>query len=216
MKREIWIGLCGRSGTGKGYVSHIFAKNGVPAVDTDAVYRELTKPGNELSPCMIELIGAFGDAVRNDDNSLNRKKLAEIVFRDGGSADLQKLNHITHKHILEKTKVIAEDFFASGAKAVLIDAPVLFESGFDAFCSCTVCVTAPLAVSVKRIIKRDGISEEDALRRLNSQVSEEELIRLCDYRIVNGENEETLEEQVAEILVKIFASCPETEVGCEQ
>ena len=90
MKKEIWIGLCGRSGAGKGYVSRLFAAHGVPAVDTDALYRELTGSAETLSLCMQELVAAFGESVRNADNSLNRKHLAEIVFRDGGKNDLQR------------------------------------------------------------------------------------------------------------------------------
>ncbi len=216
MKKGIWIGLCGRSGTGKGYVSRLFALHGVPSVDTDAVYRRITAPADTPSACMVELVSAFGEEIRNADNSLNRKILSGIVFREDGSEDLRRLNSITHKHILKETERIAHSLFEDGAKAVLIDAPVLFESGFDDFCDCTLCVTAPFEVSLERIQKRDGITREEAVRRLSSQLPEEELIRRCDFRVVNGKNEKTLDEQVSAVLTGIFTRFPETEVNHER
>ena len=114
------------------------------------------------------------------------------------------LNRITHKHILRRTLQIAAEYVDDGACAVIIDAPLLFESGFDAHCACTVCVTAPTAVSVQRIVQRDGISEEDALRRLSVQTPCEELIARCDYHIENSLNCSGLEEQVRTVARDIF------------
>ncbi len=203
-KRTLMIGLCGRSGSGKGYVAKKFSAYGIPSVDTDAVYRTLTAPAEEFSPCMRQLVDAFGEEIAFPDHSLNRRALSEIVFADGGERKREQLNRITHAHILRETKRIAAAHAASGAPAVLIDAPLLFESGFDAECDCTVSVTASDEVSIARIIKRDGISEAEAHRRLLSQISAQELTERCDYVIENGLNCETLDEQVKETLRRIF------------
>lgn len=205
MSEPVLIGLCGRSGTGKGYVCRKFAAQGIPSVDTDAVYRTMTGPAEALSPCMIELRETFGDGILLPDRSLDRRHLSAIVFADHGENARQKLNQITHKHILSETMRLARQYRADGAEFVVIDAPLLFESGFDAFCRFTVGVIASEETSVQRILARDGVSEEEARRRLASQLSNAELLTRCDYRIFNDRNADDLEKQVQTIVSQIRA-----------
>ena len=192
------VGLCGRSGSGKGYIAKMFADCGIPSVDTDAVYRRMTAPVSDrsgLSPCMTELIGRFGEQVLASDGSLNRAVMRSLVF--GGDAEaLADLNRITHRHILAETQDIAERLYREGADIVLIDAPVLYESGFDRMCEQVVCVTAPEDVIVSRIMKRDGLSEDDAKKRLASQKSREELEGRADVVIDNNDERPVLYERV--------------------
>lgn len=205
MSKTVIIGLCGRSGTGKGYVAGKFLAYGIPSVDTDAVYREMTSPADHLSPCMKELVTAFGRNIALPDRSLNRRALSETVFAKGNREALTTLNRITHKHILEETRRIIDRYRSDDTTAVIVDAPLLFESGFDAHCDCTVCVTAPTEVSVQRIVARDGITENAAHQRLRTQIAQEELIRRCDYQIENGLNEKTLDEQVEAVVHDILS-----------
>ena len=179
------IGLAGSSGSGKGYVSSAFIKFGVPAIDTDRVYRELTtKKG---SKCLDELVVEFGNEILDTDGALNRKALADIVFEgDGSKARLEKLNNIAHKHIKIDTERIIIELEKEGKSAVIIDAPVLFESGFDKMCDFTVCVTAPYDLKLERIVSRDKISKEKAEARLKNQLSDDELIKLSKYQIDNS------------------------------
>ncbi len=185
MKEAAWIGLFGRSGSGKGYVSGIFAELGIPVIDTDAVYRRMSGPAETPGECMAELARAFGEQILNADHSLNRRAMADIAFAPGGDAARELLNRITHSHILRETRRLAQAYAEEGNRFVLIDAPLLFESSFDALCWYTVCVSAPDSVCVKRIMARDRITEEEAIRRLSAQITAEELIRRCDYAIVN-------------------------------
>ncbi|MBQ8369104.1 MAG: dephospho-CoA kinase [Clostridia bacterium] len=178
------IGLCGRSGAGKGYVSEIFAQYGIPAVDTDQVYRDMTAPSDTLSPCMRALVERFGREAANDDNSLNRAVMRKLVF-SGDKQALADLNRITHALILEETKKIAAELYKNGSDIVLIDAPLLFESGFDAMCEAVVCVTAPEQTLIRRIIRRDGLSEDDAKKRLAVQKTVAELEDRADFVISN-------------------------------
>ena len=84
----------------------------------------------------------------------------------------------------------------------MIDAPVLFESGFDRMCNYTICVIASYETRLERILKRDGITEEKAKKRMDSQLSNEELIALCDFQIENEQNSD-LDTQITTILNKL-------------
>lgn len=188
------IGLCGGSGSGKGYVSKIFEKRGLACIDTDLLYREVTvKKGK---PCLTELCEFFGYGILDNKGELNRGILAEIVFEKNGT---KKLNEITHKHIKIDTLELIEQYKKEGKRAVVIDAPVLFESSFDKMCDYTICVIASYEKRLERILKRDKITEEKAKKRMDSQLSNEELISLCDFKIINDDKED-LNEQIDRIL----------------
>jgi len=193
------IGLCGRSGAGKGLVSELFSELGIPSVDTDAIYREMTAPTKDfksLSPCMKELVSAFSEEILNGDLSLDRRCLAEMVFSESGGKKLALLNSITHKHILARTDEIVEKYGRQGVLAVVVDAPVLFESGYDKKCDLTVAVTAPDELLLERIVSRDGVTLEMARRRLASQKTNGELAALADTVIENISTAEALRDKV--------------------
>ena len=197
------VGLCGRSGSGKGYISRMFAESGIPSVDTDAVYRDMTSPTEHLSACMTELVQRFGDEILSHDNSLNRAAMRALVFGEDKDA-LLDLNAITHKHILSRTEEIADVLHKNGAKIVLIDAPLLYESGFDKKCEAAVCVTAPEETVISRIMKRDGISRDAALARLKTQISAEELSSRADFVIANDCEKDELRRRVKNCADKLY------------
>ena len=203
------VGLCGRSGSGKGYIAAMFADRGVPSVDTDAVYRNMTGPSDTLSPCMKELTGRFGEKILTADGALDRAVMRSLVFWDGTNDEevcrenLADLNRITHKHILEETERIAAEHMKNGADIVLIDAPVLYESGFDKKCAAVICVTAPEEVRIARIMKRDGIDREAAEKRLRSQMAAELLMEKADYVIENDADRPTLYRRVDGVIAAL-------------
>ena len=148
------IGLTGPSGAGKGTVASLFAAHGVPSIDTDKVYHDLLIPP---SACLDELSARFGTGILTPDGRLNRGALAAIVFAEGHSADLADLNTITHRHILAKTREMLAAYAAQGFPAVLVVAPQLFESGFDAECGFILSVLAPYELRLARFMARDGL-----------------------------------------------------------
>lgn len=181
----IKIGLCGASGAGKGYVSKIFKDLGVEYIDTDKIYNE--KIAVSSSACVKELAQYFGDEIINEDGSLNKKQLSKrVFFGENASQHLKLLNFVTHKYIKAYVVDLLEKYEKQGKTAVVIDAPVLFESKFDKLCDVTVCVTAPLEIKLKRIIERDKITREKALARIESQLTDEMLRGLCTYEIDNS------------------------------
>ncbi len=195
-KKLMLVGLCGRSGSGKGYTAEIFAELGIPSIDTDLVYRKITGPSEALSECMSALVKHFGGRIVADDNSLNRAEMRSLVFGEGKSQNLAVLNSITHAFILKKTLEEAEKTAEYGKKIILIDAPLLFESGFDKLCVKNICVTADEKTLLRRILRRDGISEDEAKRRLATQKPVSELEELCDYVIENNCEREELARRV--------------------
>ena len=194
------LGICGRSGSGKGYVCGVFNQFGIPSIDTDSVYKSLvTGCGDAPSPCLMEITDAFGKGVLNENGDLNKSALADIVFAPGNASRLKQLNAITHKHIKEKTLQTIDLLADAGNSAALIDAPVLVESGFDRLCDLKFYVRAPLELSVKRICARDGITEDHARRRLNAQMSDSALQALCDG-VIENDGIADVRMQVAEII----------------
>ena len=189
------IGMCGRSGSGKSTICRLFLQYGIPSIDTDAVYRKLTAASPIVSPCVLELAEAFGSSVMAEDGSLDRKQLAKIVFAPDGADALRRLNEITHKYILNETVVLLGRMLSMGAPAVILDAPVLFESHLDQLCDTVVCVAADDASSIRRIMERDGVTEEEAKARLAAQIPLAELAARCDY-VVDNSDGSLPEEQV--------------------
>lgn len=190
------IGLCGQSGSGKGTVASLFSAYGVPSLDTDAIYHDLTAhPG----VCVSEIASVFGDGVLNADGSLSRPALAGLVFSRSPQL-LPMLNTIAHKQIRREVLALCDRFEAEGKRAVLIDAPLLFESGFDALCDTVIGVVAAPSLRLVRIMARDHITEEMALSRMKTQLPEEELRRRCDFIIENNGSVDNLRPQVEKII----------------
>ena len=183
------IGLCGGSGSGKGTVAKILSERGVAHIDADAIYHELVCGPSEL---MNELVCEFGDSIVNSDGGLYRPALASIVFAEGAKDKLQRLNSITHKFVIKRIEELISDFSANDVQTVLVDAPLLFESGLDRRCERVIFVGAPIDLRVKRIVARDGISDEAARKRILSQIPDDVLSRKCDYVINNDTTEAEL------------------------
>ncbi len=193
------IGLCGGSGAGKGLVCSFFNDLGIKSIDTDKVYHDLISTDSE---CTRELVLRFGKQISND-AGINRLKLRDVVF--ASKENLAILNKITHRHILAKVRDLLNEIKASGAaRGVIIDAPLLFESGFDKECDLTICVIADKYARIERIVRRDGISAEAAFARIDTQISDDELIKKCTYVIYNDSTEDHLREKVRELNKIIF------------
>ena len=190
------IGLCGGSGAGKGTVCSIFAELGIPSIDTDKLYHLLISTDSE---CSRELVSAFGDDVYANPG-VDRKALRDVVFASPENLDL--LNKITHKHILASVRDLIKN--ARDARAIIIDAPLLFESGFDKECDVKICVIADDDVRIERIIKRDGITHEIAKARIASQIPNDRLMEICDYAIENNSDENELRKRIHALSQTLF------------
>ena len=206
MKMERWdcmkvIGLCGGSGSGKGVASTAFADLGVPVIDTDAIYHTMI---SEPSECTAELESYFGPSVINESGGLNRRALAEIVFATGAEDKLKMLNSIAHRHILGEARRLLSLYRERGCSAAVVDAPLLFESGFYAECDAVVAVIADRDTRIERIIARDAITREAAIKRIDAQRGEDFLREHADYVLENNGAIEELATSVKEVLMQIL------------
>ena len=189
------IGLCGRSGSGKSSFCKLALELGFKVIDCDLVYNELV---SKRTPCLDELEVNFGKTVIEND-SLNRKKLAPIVFSDREKLEL--LNKITHKHISNRVFEILAEY---GENAfVILDAPTLFESGLDNQCESVIGIIAPDELCISRIIKRDGITEQQAASRLSNQLTNDFIIEHSDYIVYNETTQEAFREASQGLLVSL-------------
>lgn len=190
----IVIGLTGPSGSGKGTVGNYLANLGIPVIDTDAVYHKLIQ---EDTACLRELVQSFGTEILLPCGGLDRKKLAAIVFCGGAQQDenCAMLNRITHRYVLQEVRVWLAACRAQEKKAAVVDAPLLFESGFHKECGLVLSVLAEEDLRIKRICRRDGISKEAALARISAQKPDEFFRQNSDFVIENNQDEAFVAEQ---------------------
>ncbi len=191
------IGITGGSGCGKSTVGEIFEQKGFRYIDTDKTARFITKKGQ---PALLEIKDYFGN-VFFENGELDRKALAKIVFSD--NEKLEQLNKITHKYITANLKTELDECEKTGVKGVIIDGAALIESEINKLCDCCIFVTAPVKSRIKRIMARDGLTAEEAQRRIDGQKSDDFYKNACDYTIINDSGIEGLNKSVNEILKEL-------------
>ena len=192
------IGLTGPTGAGKGEVANIFARYGIPVLNADRVYHELITPP---SSCLQELVEAFGKEILLPNGSLNRRVLGGIVFNDPTARE--HLNSITHRYVMEEVKTQMERFRRDGVPVAVFDAPQLFEADAHRACGAVISVLADRRLRLERIMMRDGITAEAAMRRILAQKSDEFFKANSDYIIENNGTIELLAPQVHRILKEL-------------
>lgn len=190
----IKLGVTGGIGSGKSVVCEVLRLHDIPVYDADLEAKRL----NDTSPVIREkLIEAFGAELYKNDK-LDRKKLAQLIFND--EKNLRQVNSIIHPELAKHFEKWTDGRMEHSI--VAIDAAVLFEAGFQQFVDKTITVFSPIETRIERVVKRDNLTKEQILSRINSQMSDEEKIRLSDFVIIN-DNKHSILEQVSTILKTI-------------
>ena len=189
------IGLTGPTGAGKGTVSKIFASYGLPILDADAIYRELLTPPSE---CLDALVKQFGAQILTPEHTLDRRALANLVF--SSESELSNLNRIAHFYVMKEIRSRLCALREADTRAVILDAPQLFEAHADHECNIVVSVIADPSVRLERIMRRDGIDMTAAQARMQSQYSDVFFRSHSDYTIENNRSPEQLRPTVHKIL----------------
>ena len=187
------IGVTGGIGSGKSTVCEWLRDRGVAVYDSDSRAKQLM---TESEAVREQLIAAFGAECFNAE-SLNRAFLASKVF--GNEEALQQLNSIVHPAVRADFQVWAEQ---QQSPYVVLESAILFEAGFETEVDATLAVMAPMPMRLERTMARDGVDKESVMRRMEHQLSDDELHRRASRTIVNI-NREYLEGDI-EQLHKIF------------
>lgn len=197
------LGLTGQSGAGKTLFSEMLREKGHPCLNADELYHDMLKPPSKI----LDAIRAeFGEEFITKDGELDRKKLARYVFSNKDR--LEKLNATVLPIVIEKVKKIAKNYEEQGAELLVIDAPTLFEAGYDKSCDITVSIIAPSKSRINRIAERDNISIEDALLRTNAQKDDSFYYERSDYVIVNDGNPDALKRKAEKLICAIGIYVP--------
>ena len=177
----IILGITGPIGSGKSHVSSLISSRGFPRIDTDKVYHDLVSGPSET---VDDLCMEFGRDILSEYGGIDRKKLSEIVFSD--KCRLKKLNEITHKAVIKKTEQLISEYKEKGEKMILVEVPLMFESGFDKRCDYVVTVVADEPTRIERICLRNALSECEAKKRIKNQKNIDFYIENSNFIIYNG------------------------------
>jgi dephospho-CoA kinase len=195
MRRYLLVGLTGGIATGKSTVSAMFAHLGARIVDADLLAREVVMPGQ---PAHAAIVDEFGADVLQEDGSLDRKRLGAIVFADAASR--KRLEQITHPAIRARQQRILSGYDEEAFEGVVIwDAALLIESSSAKDMDRVVVVVADPSAELARLMTRDGFSEEEARRRIASQMPLAEKVKVADHVIDNSGSRAETERRVQEV-----------------
>jgi dephospho-CoA kinase len=189
------VGLTGGIASGKSTVSSMLSARGFPVIDADKSYQWVLKNVKTLNKLLVE---RFGKEILNQNKTLNRAVLGRIVFDDPGA--LEDLNLITHPSIFRRIQEEVSEFAKQGLSIVFIEAPLLVETGFYLLMDFNIVVFAPTEIQMKRLRKREKISEEDCIRRIESQMLAERKIKIADFVIDNSGDLANLEGQIEALI----------------
>lgn len=183
------VALTGGIASGKSTVADRFAALGVPVIDTDLIARQVVEPGQ---PALAEVVAAFGPGVLGNDGRLDRRRLREIIFTDATAR--RRLEAILHPAI--RAEMERQSQAAGGAYQLLV-IPLLTESGRRDHVDRVLLVDVPEAVQVERLMRRDGVSREQATASLGAQATRAARLAMADDVIENTGRAEELEARVA-------------------
>lgn len=186
------IGLTGGIASGKSVVARRLAEHGAVHIDADQLARQVVEPG---TPALARIVEAFGDGVISADGTLDRAALGVIVFTD--SAKLAELNGITHPEVKKLARALISEAESADPNAVVVyDIPLLVEASADQDYhpfDLIVVVNASTETRIDRLVRLRGLSREEAVKRLSSQVSDEERLAIADAVIdSNGTLHQTI------------------------
>ncbi len=187
------VGITGSIGSGKSTVSNYITSLGYQVVDCDMISHDIILKGNLGYQSVLDF---FGSDILDEDGSISRKKLGGIVFSD--EVKLQMLNKIMHPLIYsEVEKKLDVD------RLIFLDAPLLFESNFNTLCDSVIVVNIDLDKQLERLVVRDSITYDDALNKINLQMSLDEKIKLATYVVDNSFDLACLYKQIDSIILNL-------------
>ena len=160
------LGLTGGISSGKSTVSKHFIAKGIDVIDADTVAKEVVEP---RTPGLARVVAHFGSKILTESGELDRKALGDIIFND--PVKREDLNEILHGEIGEVIQNRIDHLKQSGKELIVLDIPLLFEAGYETKCDEIMTVFVSSETQMTRLINRDSISKDEALAKINSQMS---------------------------------------------
>lgn len=199
-KKILKIGITGGTGSGKTSVCKHLIDKGFQVIDSDKIARKIL---DEDSDAYNSVVSHFGKLILKSNGEIDRKKLGSIVF--DSPKDLEFLQNIVTKKTVERVKDIM-DTAVPEKKIIFLDAPILFEVGLDKYVDVVWMVLASRDQRIKRLSKRDGISDAEIEKRMAAQMPENEKKKLSDVVILNNGSLDELHLRIDEFLLNFIQS----------
>lgn len=183
------IGLTGGIGSGKSSVAGALRERGALIIDADKVAHQIMEPGR---PAWHDIVQAFGKEILNEDQTINREKLGAIVFNE--PEKLEKLNQITHPRVMESFKESLREIRHTNPYAIVfLEIPLLYETRSERICDEVWVVWVDRETQIERLMERNSYTREEAIMRIDAQMSLDEKARMADVVLDNrGSLEETI------------------------
>lgn len=191
------IGLTGSIATGKSTIANMFKELNIDVIDADLIAREVVEVNQ---PAYLKIVEEFGEEILHENKELNRKALGKVIFND--EKKRKKLNSIIHPAIRKEMLDQKEVLLKLGREAIVMDIPLIFESGLEDYVEKILVAYVTEETQLKRLIERDKCTKEDALSRINSQISIEEKAKKADAIIDNNGTREESYKQLLSLLSK--------------
>ena len=199
------LGLTGGSGSGKSVAASFLASRGGNVIDADAVYHRLIA---EKGRCTWAVSRAFGPDILLPDGTLDRRKLASLVFAPDGREALCRLNEAVHPIVMREIGKLLSKAERSGVPYVVLDAPQLFEAGADRLCDATAAVLADRDLRIRRLSERDALPAGEAARRIDAQLPDDYFREHCDFILENNGTADQLREACETLLSRLGVPAP--------
>ncbi|MCX5713554.1 MAG: dephospho-CoA kinase [Candidatus Omnitrophica bacterium] len=194
--KKLIIGLTGSFGSGKSTVAGFFKARGAEIIDADKIARSTLTPG---SSAYRKIVDIFGSRIRGSRRSIDRRKLAGIVFND--KILLRRLNSIIHPEVIRVIKKTAKE---TRRRIVVIDAPLLIEAGLAGWVDKLIVVAISRRIQLKRLLRKTHLDKEDISNRIKAQMPLSRKVRFADFIIDNNATVARTKEQAEKIWKKII------------
>jgi dephospho-CoA kinase len=195
------VGLTGGIASGKSTVAKILERLGAAVINADALSREVVEPGKEA---WREIIDAFGAGILQPDQTLDRQKLRTVIFNDRDGR--KKLEAIIHPRVRALAEERIREHAVAGYSIIVYEVPLLFEGNLHEWLRPVILVACNVDTQRTRLQERDQLTQTEAQKHIDAQMSLEEKRRLSDYVIENDGSLANLEQQVRTVLEKIKAT----------
>lgn len=191
-----FLGLTGGIATGKSTASRFFESKGIPVIDADIIARKVLEPDQ---PAFKQVVDSFGPAIVTEEGLLDRKALGQLIFAD--EQKRKRLNEIVQGDIRKRIQLEKNKLKKQEKPLVVLDVPLLYEADYEKEVDEVMVIYIDRSTQLKRLMKRDNISKDEAIDRIKAQDPIEEKAKKADTVIDNSESVEETEKQLVEWII---------------